>query len=231
MPGRMPGSMQTRHDLSDPIEGRLSSQEGRSRLAGLAIRLIIEEALEAEARDATGRECHEHGVEPGQGHGNGNRTARPKTAQGAIEYGTPRPAGRDAPFRPDAFRTEGQHRTPRELGGGDAGQLHLLSGHAHPQPRRTSAGCLRRRRRHHQGDRDPLSPFRTSEVPCTPDAQPRLQGSREPVAGVRGHGSIGPAGTVTGACPQCGRGTRRQIRKVASGCAHCEHNCITLNST
>ena len=31
MPRRLPGSMQTRHNLSDLIEGRLSSPEGRNR--------------------------------------------------------------------------------------------------------------------------------------------------------------------------------------------------------
>ncbi|MCE2523171.1 MAG: transposase, partial [Rhodobacteraceae bacterium] len=99
MPRRLPGSMQTRRNLSDLIEGRLSSPQGRSQLVDLATRLIIEEALEAEARDVTGRNYYEHGVEPGQGYRNGNRTARLRVAEGAIEYSAPQLAGRDEPFR------------------------------------------------------------------------------------------------------------------------------------
>jgi hypothetical protein len=48
--------MRTRQNLSDLIEGRLSSADGRSELVKLAARLIIEEALEEESRDAVGRD-------------------------------------------------------------------------------------------------------------------------------------------------------------------------------
>jgi len=56
MAKRVPGSMRTRKSLSELIEGRLSSVDGRGELVKLATRLIIEEALEAESRDALGRE-------------------------------------------------------------------------------------------------------------------------------------------------------------------------------
>ena len=52
MAKRVPASMRTRQSLSDVIEGRLSSPAGREELVKLATRLIIEETLEAEARDA-----------------------------------------------------------------------------------------------------------------------------------------------------------------------------------
>ena len=52
MSKRVPASMRTRQSLSDVIEGRLSSPAGREELVKLATRLIIEETLEAEARDA-----------------------------------------------------------------------------------------------------------------------------------------------------------------------------------
>ena len=56
MSQRVPGSMRTRQSLSDLIEGRLSSPDGRAELVRLATRLNVEEALEAESRDAVGRE-------------------------------------------------------------------------------------------------------------------------------------------------------------------------------
>ena len=99
MEKRIPGSMRTRQSLSDLIEGRLSSPEGRAELVRLATRLIVEEALEAESRDAIGRGYYEHGAAPGQGYRNGSRTGRLKTAEGLIEYAAPQIAGREEPFR------------------------------------------------------------------------------------------------------------------------------------
>jgi transposase-like protein len=91
--------MRTRQSLSDLIEGRLASPDGRAELVKLASRLIIEEALEAEQRDAVGRDYYEHGAEPGQGWRNGSRTGRLRTAEGFVEYAAPQTAGRDRPFR------------------------------------------------------------------------------------------------------------------------------------
>jgi putative transposase len=99
MSRRLPGSVRTRQSLSELIEGRLSSPEGRADLVRLATRLIVEEALEGESRDALGREYYEHGAEPGRGYRNGSRTGRLKTAEGMIEYAAPQIAGRDEPFR------------------------------------------------------------------------------------------------------------------------------------
>jgi putative transposase len=96
---RIPASMRTRESLSALIEGRLSSADGRSELVKLATRLILEEALEAEARDALGRDYYERGAEEGRGYRNGHRLGRLKTAEGAIEFSTPQIAGRDEPFR------------------------------------------------------------------------------------------------------------------------------------
>ena len=84
--------------LSDLIEGRLSSPDGRAELVRLATRLIVEEALEAESRDALGREYYEHGAAPGQGYRNGVRTGRLRTAEGLIDYAAPQIAGRDERF-------------------------------------------------------------------------------------------------------------------------------------
>ena len=91
--------MHTRQSLSDLIEGRLSSPDARADLVKLATRLIVEEALEAESRDALGRGYYEHGAKPGQGYRNGHRPGRLKTAEGFIEYAAPQIAGREEGFR------------------------------------------------------------------------------------------------------------------------------------
>lgn len=56
MTKRVPASMRTRESLSAMIEGRLSSPDGRSELVKLAMRPILQEALESETRDALGRD-------------------------------------------------------------------------------------------------------------------------------------------------------------------------------
>ena len=99
MTKRMPGSRWTRQSLSELIEGQLSSPDARGELVQLATRLILEEALEAESRDAIGREYCENGAAPGQRYCNCVRTGRLKTAEGSIEYSAPQVAGREAPFR------------------------------------------------------------------------------------------------------------------------------------
>ncbi len=86
MADRIPASMRTREALSARIEGRLASPAGRSELVELATRLIVEEALEGEVRDALERGYYERGAAPGQGLGNGHRTHRLKTAAGGLEY-------------------------------------------------------------------------------------------------------------------------------------------------
>ena len=53
--------MRARQSLSDPIEGRLASPDGRAEQVKLATGLIVEEALEADSRGALGREYHESG--------------------------------------------------------------------------------------------------------------------------------------------------------------------------
>jgi len=81
------------------MEGRSEVEDGRSELVRLAARLIIEEALEGEARDALGRDYYACGAVPGVGYRNGYRPGRVKSAEGAIEYSAPQIADRSEPFR------------------------------------------------------------------------------------------------------------------------------------
>ena len=99
MEKRIPGSMRTREALSELIEGHLSTPDARSQLVLLATRLIVEEALEAESRDALGRGYYEHGGDPGRGYRNGNRTGRLKTAEGMVNTTAPQIAGREEASR------------------------------------------------------------------------------------------------------------------------------------
>jgi transposase-like protein len=95
---RIPASERTREKLKAVIEGS-SEGGGTSELVRLAARLIIEEALEGEARDALGREYYARGAAPGAGYRNGYRTGRLDSAEGRIEYRAPQIADRAAPFR------------------------------------------------------------------------------------------------------------------------------------
>jgi putative transposase len=96
---RIPASERTREQLKALMEGRSEAGEERSELVRLAARLILEEALEAEASDALGREYYARGAAPGAGYRNGYRTGRLKTAEGQIAYSAPQIADRAEPFR------------------------------------------------------------------------------------------------------------------------------------
>jgi putative transposase len=96
---RIPASERTREQLKALMEGRVEAVTGRSELVRLAARLIIEEALEGEARDALGRDYYARGASPGAGYRNGHRSGRLKSAEGAIEYSAPQIADRAEPFR------------------------------------------------------------------------------------------------------------------------------------
>ncbi len=96
---RIPASERTRERLKALMSGESESAGGRSELVRLAARLIIEEALEGEARDVVGRDYYARGAVPGAGYRNGYRHGRVKSAEGAIEYSAPQIADRAEPFR------------------------------------------------------------------------------------------------------------------------------------
>ena len=64
MEKRIPASMRTRQSLSDLIEGRLSSPDGRGELVKLATRLIVEEALRQRAATGLGEATTSTGRHP-----------------------------------------------------------------------------------------------------------------------------------------------------------------------
>lgn len=116
--------MRARGTLSSAIAGRLPSPDGRSELARIATRLILEEAMEAKDREAPGRDHHARGADDGQVSRNGRRTDRLKTAEGAIEVSVPQIAGRAAPVRSN-IRVDAKGRAeapecepPRKKGAG-----------------------------------------------------------------------------------------------------------------
>jgi transposase-like protein len=69
-------------------EGTADGEDPKSALARLAMQLIAEEALEAEAREQLGRDYYERGSE-GRGQRNGYRTGRFGTAEGEVTYHVP----------------------------------------------------------------------------------------------------------------------------------------------
>jgi transposase-like protein len=68
----------------------------KSALLRNAVRLIIEEALEAEVTDGLGRGYYEHG-EPA-GYRNGHRLGRLKTAEGIVAFAVPPVTGTAEPW-------------------------------------------------------------------------------------------------------------------------------------
>ena len=79
------------------MNGDLGTAAGRGDLVHLALRLIVEEALEGEVSDVLGRERYERGEGEKAGYRNGYRPGRMKTAEGAVDYSAPQV--RDTPNR------------------------------------------------------------------------------------------------------------------------------------
>jgi hypothetical protein len=69
---RILASERTRERLKALMNGEFESADGRSELMRLTARLIIEEALEGEARDTLGRDYYAGGAAPGMGYGTFN---------------------------------------------------------------------------------------------------------------------------------------------------------------
>ena len=98
MPTRIPASERTSQKLDELLSQGVADGDARTELLKLAVRKIVEEALEAEVAEAVGRGYYENGASPGAGYRNGYRRSRLRTAEGAIEYGVPQVADRTEPF-------------------------------------------------------------------------------------------------------------------------------------
>lgn len=95
---RVSASERTREELRALIDGRLGSAASRSDLVRLAVRLIVEEALDAEATDALGRQRYERAEGGARGYRNGYRRGTVKTAEGAVDYAAPQLRDTPEPF-------------------------------------------------------------------------------------------------------------------------------------
>src|SRR5258706_3471314 len=89
---RVPASVSTRKRINELLKGEFDKSE----LMGEAMRLMIEEVLDAEVTDVLARGYYEHGE--AQGYRNGYRTGKRKTAEGVVEYGLPQVADRSQPW-------------------------------------------------------------------------------------------------------------------------------------
>jgi len=98
VPTRIPASERTSQKLDELLSQGVADGDARAELLKLAVRKIVEEALEAEVADAVGRGYYENGAPPGAGYRNGYRRGRLASAEGPIEYGVPQVADRVEPF-------------------------------------------------------------------------------------------------------------------------------------
>lgn len=89
---RVPPSEQTKKAIQQLLtEG--GGEDPKSELIRLAMRRIMEEALEAAVRDLLGRGYYERSDSSDSGYRNGNRKRRLKSAEGEIEYSVPQVRG------------------------------------------------------------------------------------------------------------------------------------------
>lgn len=88
---RVPPSEKTRQLIEGLLEEGSEQQNPLSELVRLAVRQIVEEALEGKVRDLLGRGYYEHGKRGG--YRNGNRRGRLQTGEGEVEYASPQVRG------------------------------------------------------------------------------------------------------------------------------------------
>jgi len=98
VPTGIPASERTSQKLDGLLTQGVAHGDARAELLKLAVRKIVEEALEAEVAEGVGREYYKNGAAPGAGYRNGYRRGRLRTAEGPIEYGVPQVTDRAEPF-------------------------------------------------------------------------------------------------------------------------------------
>lgn len=80
------------------IEELMNQGFDASELMRTGMRLMIEQALEAEVDDALGRERYERTPGPAKGYRNGKRMGHVKTAEGVVDFSMPQVTGMEQPF-------------------------------------------------------------------------------------------------------------------------------------
>ena len=95
---RLSAPERTREELRALMNGELGTAAGRSDLVRLALRLIVEEALEGEVSDVLGRDRCVRGEGEKAGYRNGYRPGKVKTAEGAVDYSAPQARDTAEPF-------------------------------------------------------------------------------------------------------------------------------------
>src|SRR5207302_562277 len=80
-------SERTSQKLDELLTQGVADGDARAELLKLAVRKIVEEALEAEVADAVGRGYYENGAPSGAGYRTGYRRGRLATAEGPIAWG------------------------------------------------------------------------------------------------------------------------------------------------
>lgn len=92
---RVSGSEATRKRIEELVE---SEGFDLSEMMRTGMRLMIEQALEAEIDEALGRQRYERSQEPPRGYRNGQRTSRVKTAEGVVDFSAPQVRDTPEPF-------------------------------------------------------------------------------------------------------------------------------------
>jgi len=90
---RVPSSEKTKQAINPLLEQGIDEGDPKSELMQMAMRLIVEEALEAKVRDLLGRGYYKRGARGGR---NGSRQGTLKSAEGRIRFGVPQVRDSDA---------------------------------------------------------------------------------------------------------------------------------------
>ena len=86
---RVPPSERTKAAIRSLIEGESGTEDVKGDLMRLAMRMIVEQGLEAKSRDLLGRDHYERREDGNRGYRNGYRESGLKTAEGEVRFGVP----------------------------------------------------------------------------------------------------------------------------------------------
>ena len=190
MPTRIPASERTSQKLDELLTQGVADGDARTELLKLAVRKIVEEALEAEVAEAVGRGYYENGAAPA-----------PATAM--VIGGAGSDGGR-------------RYRVRRPASGGPPGAVRLAgagrAGGAHGGVGAPGGGDVRPRAEH-PGHRSGVSRCEWGQTAESHRGEP---GHRAAVAGVRSLRHPGPE-RILRCLPVCGWGGRAAARRAAAG--------------